>query len=667
MIIGIQGEILKIYAMGLLGRLLEDKTTKSNILWATDAYQNFGDDYRRDKEIKPYMITGANSAVIKNRARKELEQQTERTKQHAEVFTPLWMCKKMIDHADEMWFYRADVFFVNGRPTEKVEFPKKRKWQHYVDSRRLEITCGEAPFLATRYDVLTGEVLPLDLRLGILDRKLRIINENAADEKEWLTWAVRAYQATYGYEFQGDSLLIARLNLLMTFEEYFWKRWGHKPDEAAYKKIANIIAWNIWQMDGLTGKIPYCSAQQRFLEADLFASSEADEILQPLNVQPPCRIYDWRRDNSLDFLSVNKGGSRNMKFDFIIGNPPYQEETTNIIPETNGQVRSKSIFQYFQMSVDKIADKGSILIYPGARWIHRSGKGMSKFGLDQINDPSLEKLIFYPKSQDVFPPPVAIADGISIVIKNRNKKTTGFWYSYYEGKNMINVFMSNPGEELMPLNPQNITIMSKISEKVEQHKLNYLHDRILSQKLFGIESDFAQKNPDKVKPYQPDENIDYSKIIKLFTNDKAGKAGRAKWFITDRANITTNATYIDEWQVVVSSANAGGQKRDNQLEIIDNHSAFGRSRVALASFKTEQEAKNFFKYAQTYLVKFMFLMTDEALTSLGKRVPDLIDYTNDNKMIDFSKPLDEQLFKLFDLNGNEINHIKETVDNIRKR
>ena len=141
MIIGIQGEILKIYAMGLLGRLLEDKTTKSDILWATDAYQNFGDDYRRDKEIKPYMITGANSAIIKNRARKELEQQTERTKQHAEVFTPLWVCQKMIDHADEMWFNRANVFFVNGRPTEKVEFPKKRKWQHYVDSRRM--TCCE--------------------------------------------------------------------------------------------------------------------------------------------------------------------------------------------------------------------------------------------------------------------------------------------------------------------------------------------------------------------------------------------------------------------------------------------------------------------------------------------------------------------------------------------
>lgn len=79
--------------------------------------------------------------------------------------------------------------------------------------------------------------------------------------------------------------------------------------------------------------------------------------------------------------------------------------------------------------------------------------------------------------------------------------------------------------------------------------------------------------------------------------------------------------------MVVSSANAGGQKRDNQIEIIDNHSAFGRSRVALGSFKTETEAINFYHYCKATLIRFMFLMTDEALTSLGKKVPDVLDYS----------------------------------------
>ena len=49
-----------------------------------------------------------------------------------------------------------------------------------------------------------------------------------------------------------------------------------------------------------------------------------------------------------------------MKFDFIIGNPPYQEET-DIISETNGQLRRKSIFHFFQMGADNLAKIGTFL------------------------------------------------------------------------------------------------------------------------------------------------------------------------------------------------------------------------------------------------------------------------------------------------------------------
>ena len=355
-----------------------------------------------------------------------------------------------------------------------------------------------------------------------------------------------------------------------------------------------------------------------------------------------------------------------MKFDFIIGNPPYQEETAQEASQTNGQTPKKNIFHFLQMGADKIANKATILIYPAGRWIHRSGKGMEEFGMNQINDIKLQKIIFYPNSKDVFSG-VAIADGVGIVVKEENKKVKGFQYDYCKDGKVISSYIMNPGEALIPLNPQDITITQKVSSYVEIKKISYLHDRILPRSLFGIESSFVQDNPGKAIPIDKNLKIDFSKQVKLFTNDKAGKAGRAKWFVVDRSAITTNISYIDEWQVVVSSANAGGQKRDNQLEIIDNHSAFGRSRVALASFKTEQEAKNFFKYAQTYLVRFMFLMTDEALTSLGKRVPDLMDYTNENKIVKFDEDLDKQLFKLFDLNVDEINHIKDTVDNLRKR
>lgn len=171
MIVGIQDEILKLHSIGLLNRLLADKATGTNILWATDAYREQGAEYQRDKEITAQLITGSHSNIIKNRARKALEQRSERTRQRGEVFTPLWVCRKMNDFADETWFDRPDVFAKDGQPTQHVSFSKHRSWQQYADDRRLEITCGEAPYLVSRYDVATGEIIPIANRIGVLDRR----------------------------------------------------------------------------------------------------------------------------------------------------------------------------------------------------------------------------------------------------------------------------------------------------------------------------------------------------------------------------------------------------------------------------------------------------------------------------------------------------------------
>lgn len=136
-----------------------------------------------------------------------------------------------------------------------------------------------------------------------------------------------------------------------------------------------------------------------------------------------------------------------------------------------------------------------------------------------------------------------------------------------------------------------------------------------------------------VRDYHEGDNYDPESEIKLFTNDKAGKSGRAKWYLANKDVITTGREHLNRWKVIVSSANAGGQKRSNQIAIVDDHSAFGRSRVALKTFATEQEAKNFFKYATSEIIRFAFLLTDESLTSLAKKVPDLLNYSDDNGIV----------------------------------
>lgn len=305
-IINIQDDILKIQALGLLDRILADKTTKQNIMWATDAYSSLGTKYERNEEITSSLITGSNASVIKTRARKAMEQQTERTRQHAEVFTPLWICDKMNSYADEVWFGAKDIFHKEGNPTSRVIFQVEDDWKRYVDSRRLEITCGEAPYLVSRYDVETGEMIPIAKRIGILDRKLRVVNENTDTEAEWSQWVERAFQATYGYEFQGDNLLIARVNLLMTFEEYLQDRWQRKPTIEEYRKIGKVIVWNIWQMDGLTGTIPYGTAEEAYHQMDFLELLGLDKKDKQEDKQPLCRIYDWRGDKAIIYVEMKR-------------------------------------------------------------------------------------------------------------------------------------------------------------------------------------------------------------------------------------------------------------------------------------------------------------------------------------------------------------------------
>ncbi|WP_033613652.1 Eco57I restriction-modification methylase domain-containing protein [Lactiplantibacillus fabifermentans] len=349
-----------------------------------------------------------------------------------------------------------------------------------------------------------------------------------------------------------------------------------------------------------------------------------------------------------------------MKFDIVVGNPPYQEETHG--RETaNGQKRVKSIFPVFQELADTIANDSACLIYPGGRWIHRSGKGMTKFGLAQINDPHLKTLMFFKDSGELFEG-VGIPDGVSVVLKDYHKTDDKFEYEYFDHQVHVSVTRQAPGEDLMQLNPQDQSIVARIDEFVASHNLPYLHDSVFSQKLFQIESDFVEKHPEDVTPYNG-QMFDPKHTAKVLTNDKAGKSGRANWFLVDRSKIPTNNALIDEFQVIVSSANAGGQKRSNQIDIADNHSAFGRARLALKSFKTEVEAKNFLKYANSNLIKFAFLMTDESLTSLAKKVPDLVDYTDSNKYLNYSLNIDNQLNKLFGITDQEQDYIVSQIPN----
>ncbi len=296
----------------VLDLLLQDKSTKKNIIWATDTYEEFGEGFTDKVQMNVNSLL-RRADTIRPRIQKSQEAQAQRTRKKAEVFTPARLCNLMNNHCDEDWFGRKDVFNAENKDhtwtiTEgKIEFPKQKKWQQYVDSRRLEITCGEAPYLVSRYDVSTGElIVPPKRRIGMLDRKLRIVNENTDTYEEWLKWTIRAFEASYGYEYQGDNVLIARINLLLTFLDYYEERWEKRPDEKLLRQIANKIAWNIWQMDGLKDTVPLGKPYGEFLQLSLFDMLGIEDESEDEPEAVPCRIFDWRAKNSILFRKLKE-------------------------------------------------------------------------------------------------------------------------------------------------------------------------------------------------------------------------------------------------------------------------------------------------------------------------------------------------------------------------
>ena len=304
----------------LLAVLLFDRTSRKNILWGTDDYKDFGNEYAAGNPITETLITGKNSKIIQPRVLKAHDQKRDRTRARAEVFTPSWVCNEQNNLIDDQWFGGVQPFNeasgTEWRATkEPILFPERgsKTWKKYVDCKRLEITCGEAPYLVSRYDTVTGQIIPIPERIGLLDRKLRVIGENTQTKKDWTLWARRAVESIYGYEFQGDNLLLARENVLYSYIEYYRFKFEEEPELKELLQIALVISWNLWQMDGFNYAIPYCEKPDEPKQMTIFDFMVDTDYFDYAALSDPkgqelCKIRDWRSKETIHYKDL-VGGS----------------------------------------------------------------------------------------------------------------------------------------------------------------------------------------------------------------------------------------------------------------------------------------------------------------------------------------------------------------------
>ena len=130
-----------------------------------------GVGYQSGDQISVFSIIKRNGSIIKSRVEKSKKEQSERAKSKAEVFTPSWICNAQNNLIDNAWFERENVFNIEMEKgwvtnSEKIPFPDGKTWQDYVKENRLEIICGEAPYLVSRYDTVTGEEINIKERIS---------------------------------------------------------------------------------------------------------------------------------------------------------------------------------------------------------------------------------------------------------------------------------------------------------------------------------------------------------------------------------------------------------------------------------------------------------------------------------------------------------------------
>ena len=414
----------------VLDTLLKDKSTGKNIIWATDPPEELQtvmyEPVTDRSQITTQQLGLTHYEVVLPRMMKQTDTQQQRTRKKGEVFSPAWVCNKMNNALDADWFRGLGAEESAGQFTVElpqgwqtvetpVQFPvcggKTPAWVQYVQSRRLEVTCGEAPFLASRYDAATGEMIPVARRIGILDRKLRVVSENAATEDEWRKYATHAVQSTYGYEYQGDNLLLARVNLLLTYAEHLQARWQRKPTKEELQPIATIISWNLWQMDGLHLSVPGGKPQPETEQLDLFSMFGAAEP------QPPavsCKVKNWRKGShgtAQNFETIQEG-STSMKFDYVIGNPPYQEEA----PGTS--TSDKPVYHTFMDAAYSVSDKVE-LITP-ARFLFDAGATPSVWNRKMLSDTHF-KVLQYESDAKYFFSSIELPGGIAISYRDATR------------------------------------------------------------------------------------------------------------------------------------------------------------------------------------------------------------------------------------------------------
>ena len=605
----------------LLTILLKDRTTNKNVVWASPSYEGMGKPFCADQPIKKNLIIGPYDSIIQPRVEKNKRNQELRTRKRGEVFTPPWLVDKQVSIvSDEI----GDISF-----------------ESFIALRWLELACGEGPYIVTRYDSITGDIIPVNNRVGFLDRKLQRIAEQSNTENEFIKWSKIAFESSYGYELQGDSLLLARENLLLSFCEYYDYKFGKLPTMKVIKQIATIISYNIFQMNGLTKQTPYSDNSKGNIQLNLFDDVNNQELQGDMFAF----VKDWENKALVSMDSISKGDEM-MKFDVVIGNPPYQEEAQGT------STKDMPIYHKFIDSAFEIGEK-ACLITP-ARFLFNAGGTPKQWNREFLKNPHVKVPYYEQNSAKVFPN-TSIKGGIAITIFDKQKDYGAIeTFTSFEELNSImkkvNVVSERSLAEIVT--NRGSYRYSDLIYKDYPDAMKRVSDRRLASNAFIKLQELFYNDI-------PNDGNEYIKILGRFDNERL-----YKWFRRDYINSPIN---LDRYKIILPKANGSGAIGEVLSTPLIGEPLIGYTEtfIAIGAFVTEFEAKACLKYIKGKFSRAMLgilKITQDNTKETWRKVP-IQDFTL-NSDIDWSQSIeniDQQLYKKYNLSQDEIDFIESKV------
>lgn len=408
------------------------------------------------------------------------------------------------------------------------------------------------------------------------------------------------------------GLAITELTSLLSRRSVYCSKWANSKYSVctAFADKQGNIRYTPMQHTWEQGRCRYCGASQNVYDRNEGRETYAYQFIHTLN---PEKIFD-------------------MKFDVIIGNPPYQLE------DGGNNSSATPIYNLFVEQAKKLCPTYLCMIIP-SRW-YCGGRGLDEFRKNMLEDKHLKVIYDYKKSQDCFPG-IRNGGGICYFLCDSNYSSGNVKVFNHNNENQITEVIRPKLEFGLDFFIRDSYTRNIIKKVLSLHETK-LSSKVFSQKPYGLRTNF----------------MDFKDTgdIKLYT--KKSKSG---FGYISKTCVSKNVSTLQKWKVVTSRSTSvpeednGQVLRMSQTFIVEPNAVVTESYVVIDVFDTEEEARNCFSYIKTRFVRLLCqatIVSPDISIRTFKLVP----------LQDFSHPwTDEMLYQKYGLTDEEIAFVESMI------